>query len=153
VVLVHGGGQLGTSFTGTPDNRSGWADYLLSHGFPVYRRGSAGTRQVAVHHCGLRPRGVPNLQSIEDLFTALERVNLWPQARLHTQWPGTGLPGDYAVRSVLRLAVVRQNATTQEQTTSPALVALLEKIGPLSLSPIRNRVLTGGRRRTPGRIW
>ena len=27
-------------------------------------------------------------------FVAPERYNRWPQARLHTQWPGNGAPGD-----------------------------------------------------------
>ena len=27
-------------------------------------------------------------------FAAPERFNFWPQAHLHTQWPGKGEPGD-----------------------------------------------------------
>jgi hypothetical protein len=30
----------------------------------------------------------------ESHFTAPERFNLWPQASLHTQWPGNGSMGD-----------------------------------------------------------
>ncbi len=133
VVLVHGGGQLGTSFTGTPDDRSGWADYLLSHGFPVYVVDQPGRGKSPYITAVYGPRGVPNLQSIEDLFTAPERANQWPQAHLHTQWPGTGLPGDYAFDQFFASQWSGMNATMQEQTTSRALVALLEKIGPAFL--------------------
>jgi hypothetical protein len=31
---------------------------------------------------------------IENHFTAVERFDLWPQASLHTQWPGSGVAGD-----------------------------------------------------------
>src|SRR5256884_2522382 len=36
IVMVHGGGQSGTNFTGTPDGREGWAQYLLRQGYAVY---------------------------------------------------------------------------------------------------------------------
>src|ERR1700733_12654154 len=29
VVMIHGGSQTGTNFTGTPDGRDGWAQYFL----------------------------------------------------------------------------------------------------------------------------
>ncbi len=31
---------------------------------------------------------------VESRFTAVELFNLWPQAALHTQWPGNGSVGD-----------------------------------------------------------
>ncbi len=133
VVLVHGGGQLGTSFTGTPDDRSGWADYLLRRGFPVFVVDQPGRGKSPYITAVYGPRGVPNLRSIEDLFTAMERANLWPQAHLHTQWPGSGLPGDYAFDQFFASQWSGMSALAQEQTTSRALVALLEKIGPAFL--------------------
>ena len=36
VVMVHGGGQTGTNFTGTPDGREGWAQYFVRRGYAVY---------------------------------------------------------------------------------------------------------------------
>src|SRR5215467_9347489 len=33
VVMIHGGSQTGTNFTGTPDGREGWAQYFLRRGF------------------------------------------------------------------------------------------------------------------------
>jgi len=32
LVFFHGGGQTATNWIGTPDGRSGWADYFLSQG-------------------------------------------------------------------------------------------------------------------------
>src|ERR1700682_5491180 len=36
IVMVHGGGQTGTNFTGTPDGREGWAQYFVRRGYTVY---------------------------------------------------------------------------------------------------------------------
>src|SRR5215469_3793360 len=36
VVMIHGGGQTGTNFTGTPDGREGWAQFFLRQGYAVY---------------------------------------------------------------------------------------------------------------------
>ena len=35
VVMIHGGGQTGTNFTGTPDGRRGWAHDFLRAGYEV----------------------------------------------------------------------------------------------------------------------
>ena len=36
IVMIHGGGQTGSNFTGTPDGREGWAQYFLERGYAVY---------------------------------------------------------------------------------------------------------------------
>src|ERR1700741_2825796 len=36
IVMVHGGSQSGTNFTGTPDGREGWAQFFLRQGYAVY---------------------------------------------------------------------------------------------------------------------
>src|SRR5438105_890137 len=36
IVMIHGFGQSGTNFTGTPDGREGWAQYFLRQGYAVY---------------------------------------------------------------------------------------------------------------------
>src|SRR5205085_11772411 len=36
IVMVHGGSQTGTNFTGTPDGREGWAQFFVRRGYPVY---------------------------------------------------------------------------------------------------------------------
>src|SRR5438105_1279905 len=36
IVMIHGGSQSGTNFTGTPDGREGWAQFFLRRGYAVY---------------------------------------------------------------------------------------------------------------------
>jgi len=36
IVMIHGGSQSGTNFTGTPDGREGWAQFFLRQGYAVY---------------------------------------------------------------------------------------------------------------------
>ena len=36
IIMVHGGSQTGTNFTGTPNGREGWAQYFLRRGYAVY---------------------------------------------------------------------------------------------------------------------
>ena len=51
IVMVHGGGQSGTNFTGTPDGREGWAQFFLRRGYAVYvvdQGGKPWLRQVRV---------------------------------------------------------------------------------------------------------
>ena len=60
VLMVHGLGQSGTNFTGTPDGREGWAQYFLRQGYAVYiidqpGRGRAAWQQD-VNSCRTRCR-------------------------------------------------------------------------------------------------
>src|SRR5262249_52371291 len=36
LVLIHGAGQTGTNWMGTPDGRKGWAEYFVEQGYVVY---------------------------------------------------------------------------------------------------------------------
>ena len=36
IVMVHGGSQTGTNFTGTPDGGEGWAQDFVRRGYAVY---------------------------------------------------------------------------------------------------------------------
>src|SRR6266516_4098709 len=94
IVMIHGGGQTGTNFSGTPDGREGWAQYFLRQGYSVYvidQPGRGRAAYLADLYGGVTP---PSLDNVQRRFVAPERYRLWPQARLHTQWPGTGAPGD-----------------------------------------------------------
>jgi pimeloyl-ACP methyl ester carboxylesterase len=130
VVMIHGGGQQTTTFTGTPDDRSGWADYYLKRGYPVYVVDQPGRGRSPYLDSIYGPRGVPDLPGLEDRFTATERAKLWPQAALHSQWPGSGLHGDSAFDQFFASQWAGMNATDQERYTSRALVKLLQRIGP-----------------------
>ena len=64
-------------------------------------------------------------------FVAQEKFKLWPQAALHTQWPGSGEPDDPAT---VQLASSQMPAIAdfakQQFLNRDALMALLDKIGP-----------------------
>ena len=47
VVMIHGGSQTGTNFTGTPDGREGWAQYFLRRGYAVYMVDQVGAGRAA----------------------------------------------------------------------------------------------------------
>ena len=135
IVMVHGGGQTGTNFTGTPDGREGWAQFFLRQGYAVYVIDQPGRGRAAFPpelYGPLSP--APNPETVQQRFTSIERYNLWPQAHLHSQWPGDGKPGDpifdqFMASQVPGLADFKQ----QQMLNRDAIVSLLEKIGPAIL--------------------
>jgi len=85
IVMIHGGSQTGTNFTGTPDGREGWAQYFLRRGYAVYVVDQV-ARGRAAHWAHLPGTVQPApLNVVEQHLVAPARFNLWPQARLHTQ--------------------------------------------------------------------
>lgn len=67
---------------------------------------------------------------VQQKFTAAQDYLLWPQAALHTQWPGTGKMGDEAFDSFYSSGVqFITNDTYQQATAQSAGKALLERIG------------------------
>lgn len=130
IVMVPGGGQTGTNFTETPDGREGWAQFFLRRGYAVYVADQVG-RGRSPYWSEVYGRATPaHLEFVEQRFTAPEKFNLWPQARLHTQWPGTGLRGDPIFDAFYATQVPMIADFTEEQELNrDALIALLEKIG------------------------
>ena len=131
IVMIHGGGQSGTNFTGTPDGREGWAQYFLRQGYAVYvvdQPGRGRAAYLADLYGGVTP---PSLDNAQRRFVAPERYRLWPQARLHTQWPGTGAPGDAVFDQFYASQLPSiQDFTLQQVLNADAIVALLDRIGP-----------------------
>jgi len=129
--MVHGGSQTGTNFTGTPDGRESWAQFFVRRGYAVYVVDGV-ARGRAAHWSQLQgPVSNPNMERLTQRFVAPERYKLWPQAHLHTQWPGEGKPGDDAFDQFYYSqfpSIV--NFTKQQEINPPAIIALLEKIGP-----------------------
>ena len=130
IVLIHGGDQTGAGFLSTPDGRPGWAQYFARLGYGVYV-----VDQVARGRSAFVPdvygatSGQP-LDYVMQKFTAQERYKLWPQAALHTQWPGKGEPGDPAFDQYASSeAQGMENRVLQTQMNVDALSALLDKIG------------------------
>src|SRR5437588_7408865 len=133
IVMVHGGGQSGSNFTGTPDGREGWAQFFLKRGYAVYVVDQPGRGRSA-----LRPDYGDTIQRptswVQQQFTAPERSKLWPQATLHTQWPGTGMAGDpvfdqFYAQQLQAIA----NFPKQQELNRDAGTALLDRIGPAIL--------------------
>jgi pimeloyl-ACP methyl ester carboxylesterase len=134
IVLIHGGAQTGTNFTGTPDGREGWAQFFLRHGYAVYVVDQAGRGRSAYSADLYGPQMMTNLDSVQKRFTAIENYDLWPQAHLHTQWPGKGVPGDPIFDQFYASQVQAMvSFPLQQQFTSEGILALLDKIGPAIL--------------------
>jgi pimeloyl-ACP methyl ester carboxylesterase len=135
IVMIHGGGQTGTNFTGTPDGREGWAQFFLRQGYAVYVIDQPGRGRAAYPieiYGPLSP--APNPETIQQRFTSIERYNLWPQAHLHTQWPGEGKPGDAIFDQFVASQVPGlPDFTRQQMLNRDAIVSLLDKIGPAIL--------------------
>jgi pimeloyl-ACP methyl ester carboxylesterase len=131
IVMVHGGSQTGIDWIGTPDGREGWAQFFLRRGYAVYV-----VDQVAR---GRSPYdadvyGKESSQAREytlQRFAAGEKYNLWPQAHLHTQWPGAADLDDPVMWNFLASgAPAMDDRQSQTLMNVAALAALLDKIGP-----------------------
>ena len=134
IVFIHGGAQTGTNFTGTPDGREGWAQFFLRQGYAVYVVDVAGRGRSAYQDTVYGPQTTPNLDFVQQRFTAIENYNKWPQAHLHTQWPGKGTPGDPIFDQFFASQVqAMASYPLQQEFSSDAILALLEKIGPAIL--------------------
>jgi len=131
IVMVHGGGQSGTNFTGTPDGREGWAQYFLRQGYAVYAVDQPGRGRAAYQAELYGAVTPPSVDNVQRRFVAPERFKLWPQAQLHTQWPGTGAPGDPVFDQFYASQLPSiQDFTLQQALNRDAIVGLLETIGP-----------------------
>jgi pimeloyl-ACP methyl ester carboxylesterase len=134
IVFIHGGAQTGTNFTGTPDGREGWAQFFLRQGYAVYIVDQAGRGRSAYVSSVYGPQTTPDLDFVQHRFTAIENYNQWPQAHLHTQWPGKGTPGDPVFDQFFASQVQAMVSFPQQQElSSAAILALLDQVGPAIL--------------------
>lgn len=114
----------------TPDGREGWASYFLKQGYTVYLADQAQRGRSpwlpSDGELSLYP-----VSTIEKQFTAPEDFPSYPQAALHTQWPGSGRAGDAIFDTFYATQVpVQNNATLQATYNNASYAALLDKIGP-----------------------
>lgn len=134
IAMVHGGSQTGTNFTGTPDGREGWAQYFLRRGYSVYVVDQVARGRSAYWSNVFGPLPPSRLNFTEQRFVAPERFKMWPQAHLHTQFPGTGKPGDQDFEQFYASQFPSITSfPKQQELNRDALVALLDKIGPAIL--------------------
>lgn len=134
LVMIHGGGQTAANFLGTPDGRRGWADYFVARGYAVYVVDQPGRGRSGYFNRSYGKSAHRNTESVEGRFTAPERVGSWPQAALHTQWPGDGIAGDPAFDQFYASQVESmEDIAALEGMMREAGGALLERIGPAVL--------------------
>ena len=131
IVLVHGGSQTGIGWISTPDGREGWAIYFLRHGYAIYIVDQVARGRSAYIADVYGPSRTQTREYVMQRFSTSEKYNLWPQAKLHTQWPGTGEPGDPAFDNYFASNVPSMdNREMQSRMNVDALAALLDRIGP-----------------------
>ena len=125
LVLIHGGGQTATNWMGTPDGRKGWAEYFVEQGYVVYMIDQP-MRGRSAAHPGDGPTRMFTAANEEWQFTAIENEARWPQAKLHTQWPGDGpnkgRKGDpiFDAFYATQVETVISNEETQQRNKGPA---------------------------------
>jgi pimeloyl-ACP methyl ester carboxylesterase len=134
IVMIHGGSQTGTNFTGTPDGREGWAQYFLRRGYAVYVVDQVARGRAGYWTQSFGPVSAPELDRTLQRFAAPERYKLWPQAHLHTQWPGEAKAGDPVFDAFYATQFPSlTDFAKQQELNRDAGAALLDKIGPAIL--------------------
>ena len=133
--LFHGASSTGTTWMQTPDGRRGWAHYFVDQGYIVYitDQPARGRSAYDAQHQGKQIRD--NAASTERVNASPAEYGLWPQAKLHTQYPGEGpnrgKRGDpvFDAAHARGVSYLASNAETQ-QLVQNAGTALLDRIGP-----------------------
>jgi len=134
LVLIHGAGQTATNWMGTPDGRKGWAEYFVEQGYVVYMLEQP-MRGRSAWHPGDGATRMFTAKGEQFQFTAIATDGNWPQAKLHTQWPGDGAGkgkmGDpvFDAFYATQVETLISNEETQ-QRNKDAGAALLDRIGP-----------------------
>lgn len=134
IVLIHGAAQTATNWMQTPDGRKGWAEFFLEQGYVVYMVDQP-ARGRSVWHPEINGKlRMFSARQIETLFTATRDLGTWPQAKLHSQWPGSGRKGDPVFDAFYATQVVSLQSDSETQTLAKAAgAAFLDRIGPAIL--------------------
>ncbi|MGH1590083.1 alpha/beta hydrolase [Methylobacterium phyllosphaerae] len=135
VVMVHGLAQTGVNYLATADGRPGWVQRFVEKGYQVYVVDQVGRGRSGTNPEVYGPYDRLGTRSLERTHTAPEVYDLYPQAKLHTRWPGgAGVQGNAAFDQFFASQVpFLANSQQTEELVDPALTALLEKIGPAIL--------------------
>lgn len=95
LVFFHGGANSAVTWLNTPDNRKGFASYFLAKGYMVYLVDQIATgRSAQQDTTDFALANGTTVQIVQGGFSAPELMPSYPQATLHTQWPGSGQVGD-----------------------------------------------------------
>jgi pimeloyl-ACP methyl ester carboxylesterase len=129
--MVHGGTMSGTNYTGTPDGREGWAQDFARAGYAVYVVDQVGKGRSPAYPDVYGAYEQTDMSNNQGRYVAQEKFNQWPQAHLHTQWPGGNTLEDPAVRQLTSSQIASiKDFHRQQELNVAALVALVDKIGP-----------------------
>ncbi len=133
IVMIHGGGGQGTDFLGTADGREGWVHWFVRAGWPVYvvDRPQHGRSPFNPEFQGEMAKPGPTV-FLERLFTRPgDFADNYPQAKLHTQWPGTGRIDDPAFLAFLAgTGPTLADPAAWQADAQAAGAELLDLIGP-----------------------
>lgn len=134
IVFWHGMGQTGIGWVTTPDVRPGWASYFLSQGYTVYIVDSPERGRSPWLPESSKLISTP-AEYAEKFWTATrDNGGVWPQAGLHSQWPGTGRRGDPCFDDFMASQVQSRNDYARAEELAGKLgQALFERIGPAIL--------------------
>ena len=132
LVLLHGADQTGLCWMTTPDGRPGWVDFVLEKGYVVYVADQPARGRSVSHRDLIGKKIVFSAEATGEVFT--QKKGNFPQAERHTQWPGSGEPGDPVFDEfyAAQMDSIYDIEETQKLMRS-AGKALLEKIGPAIL--------------------
>ena len=134
IIMVHGGTRSATTYFGTPDGREGWAQYFVRQGYAVYVVDQPGRGRSGYLADAYGPWRVADGEGAQRRYLSQAKFKLWPQAHLHTQWPGSGAPDDpVTLRMVSGFLPEIADFTKQQFLNRDALVALIDQIGPAIL--------------------
>ena len=136
IVMIHGGGNQGTDFLGTPDGREGWVKYFVRQGWAVYvvDRPQHGRSPLQPELQGEMSAPGPT-EFLERMFTRPQDFpDSYSKAHLHDKWPGSGTIEDPAFQQFLAGAGPSLRDTARAQADAQRAGAeLLDKIGPALL--------------------
>jgi pimeloyl-ACP methyl ester carboxylesterase len=136
LVMIEGCCLAGAGYMGTPDGRDGWGQYFLSKGYAIYIMDQVGRGRSPYVDSEYGKPTIRSAKFVERNFIAYEKYNLYPQAKLHTQWPGPGTIGDPVFDQFMAETLpMIGDSKLREKVNADATVALLDKIGAAILMP------------------
>lgn len=131
LIFFHGGAGSGAQWLQTPDNRQGWASWFLERGYEVYLIDQISSGRSSQLDLEPSPLADVTAEAAEIGFAAPERLNWYPQARLHTQWPGPAVVGDPSFDAFVSSFVpYLLNFSRAEIPMRSAGCQLLARVGP-----------------------
>jgi hypothetical protein len=160
LVFVPGMGQTIANFLSTPDGRPGWARLFVEQGWAVYLMDQPGRGASGYNRDAYGPASRQDPLLLQQRFTAPEafapepgKPQGWPQARLHSGWPGTGAPGDPAFDQFYASQVESAAGGVSAKLVGEAGAALLDRIGPAVVVTHSQAGPSAGRSARRGRTW